>query len=121
MKAFVTVLSFAVAANAAVLKKADGNIFLPINYCIMHFKILQNGSTYLQISVFNLNTVLFSIYYYYLLFLASNPVGEFGPYFQGDIAYFPKDIFGKNGLIDERYRWPNGKVPYTILENGFRE
>lgn len=37
---------------------------------------------------------------------------EKGGYYQGDIMNRPDS---KNGLIDERYRWPNGVVPYTIV------
>ena len=36
---------------------------------------------------------------------------ELGAYFQGDILIAPDQ---KNGLIDERYRWPNGVVAYDI-------
>merc|ERR1712002_448649 len=38
---------------------------------------------------------------------------EWGPHFEGDlIGPFPD--LTKNGLLDEKYRWPNGKVPYDI-------
>ena len=37
---------------------------------------------------------------------------EQGGFYQGDIMNPPES---KNGLINEKYRWPNGVVPYTIL------
>ncbi|XP_063889698.1 zinc metalloproteinase nas-4-like [Scylla paramamosain] len=36
---------------------------------------------------------------------------ELGEYFEGDIL-LPLPTMGKNGLIDENYRWPEGKVAY---------
>ena len=49
--------------------------------------------------------------------LATNP-DEQGPYFQGDIkGYLPG--LNKNGVIDERYRWDNGVVPYEIVSGDF--
>ncbi len=43
---------------------------------------------------------------------------ELGHYFQGDIVLAPGQS-PKNGLIDERYRWPNGVVPYEFGVNNF--
>ena len=42
---------------------------------------------------------------------------ELGEYFEGDIILTTGQE--KNGLIDERYRWPNGIVPYEIREEQF--
>ena len=38
---------------------------------------------------------------------------ELGELPEGDIAG------GYNGIIDERYRWPNGVVPYVITPGDF--
>merc|ERR1712180_320222 len=38
---------------------------------------------------------------------------EWGPHFQGDLIG-PLPFLSKNGLLDEKYRWPEGKVPYEI-------
>ena len=42
---------------------------------------------------------------------------ELGDYFEGDIVLAPGQE--KNGMIDERYRWPNGVIPYEIREEQF--
>lgn len=41
---------------------------------------------------------------------------ELGHYYQGDILM--TDEQERNGLLDERYRWPDGTVFYEI-EDGF--
>ena len=41
---------------------------------------------------------------------------ELGELLEGDIAGIAG---GYNGLIDERYRWPNGVVPYEITPGDF--
>lgn len=38
---------------------------------------------------------------------------ELGEFFEGDIM-LPLPPMGKNGLLDERYRWPNGVVAYEF-------
>lgn len=38
---------------------------------------------------------------------------ELGDYFEGDIM-LPLPPQGRNGIIDEKYRWPDGRVPYNI-------
>lgn len=43
---------------------------------------------------------------------AVNPE-ELGEYYQGDILLTPEQM-ARNGLIDERYRWPNGQVAYDF-------
>ena len=42
---------------------------------------------------------------------------ELGDHFEGDIVLAPGQE--KNGMIDERYRWPNGVIPYEIREEQF--
>ena len=49
----------------------------------------------------------------------SNNADEAGPYYQGDI-YGPRPM-SKNGKVDERFRWPNGIVPYEIARGDFGE
>ena len=42
---------------------------------------------------------------------------ELGELFEGDIAGIAGEA--RNGLIDEKYRWPNGVVPYEITPGDF--
>ncbi|XP_050736686.1 zinc metalloproteinase nas-4-like [Eriocheir sinensis] len=44
---------------------------------------------------------------------------EVGKHFEGDII-LPLPGLDRSGLIDEKYRWPNGEVPYEIGD-GFSE
>ena len=45
--------------------------------------------------------------------------GEFGDKFEGDILFSTAQqeaFFGRTGLINTNTRWPNGVVPYTLVD-----
>lgn len=44
---------------------------------------------------------------------------ELGDYFEGDIE-LPLPPMGRNGMIDEKYRWPGGRVAY-VLDSAYTE
>jgi len=44
---------------------------------------------------------------------------ELGELFEGDIAGIAGEA--RNGIIDEKYRWPNGVVPYVITPGDFTD
>lgn len=42
---------------------------------------------------------------------------ELGNYFEGDILMPKKSSSGRNGIVGDSYRWPNGIIPFEIRGN----